>query len=122
MIIINYTISCKSFYKKFKLYMQKRYIKIISVLFIICTDLIIIFYISPDDIIPFTGKTPLIFSAILFQGIVSYSIASLFLSFSDRLLISIGVIVFLLLSSFFGFQILNTILLLLFIIIIHIII
>lgn len=95
---------------------QSYSIRVVAAIAVLAVDICALLFISPVDLIGMIGEIPTVVVAITIQGILAYLISSLFLKNIDQFCISIGIVCFLSLTYVFGFQILNTILLLLFII------
>lgn len=93
--------------------------KIIYAVVSIILDCLLIVFVNPDEIISVVGSIGTVSLFIGFQGIVAYTISSLFLPMVDKLLVSTAIVIFLTMTYLFGFQLLNTILLVLFIIIVR---
>jgi hypothetical protein len=95
------------------------YKKVIFIMIGLILNALIFIYIPPKQIFGYIGKETTMTILIIFEGILFYILSSIFLQKKDQFLISVGFISFLVISYKFGLQILNTILLILFIIIIH---
>jgi hypothetical protein len=95
--------------------------RLILIIIVAGIDIGLFIYVPPTVLISVAGERLVVAGVILWQGLLVYLIASLFLPIRDQVLITLGLLIFLFLTYFFGFQILNTILLLLFIITLRII-
>jgi hypothetical protein len=95
---------------------SEKIVRIVLIIITVGIDIAVFFFVHPDVLISVAGELFVVGAVILWQGFIVYLVTSLFLSTRDHVLITIGLVVFLFLTYYFGFQILNTILLLLFII------
>lgn len=96
------------------------YHKIIAFL-LVFLDLALLLFVNPYDLTNVFGERETLVFIIILQGVVVFSVISIFLDLIDQLIFTFGLVFFLLITNFLEFQIIHTILLISFIIIIRII-